>query len=251
MSIFPGRVSRSSPVFIVATGRSGTHFLAEILSSDPRLRVLVEKQPYFRLSTAMALDPRKEKLLMPWLVLGYRYEAARSFGRRLIEKSHPNIWLAEKLAKAFPNSLFLGIQRDVYGTVASMLKHDGVLSWQQHWREFPVPNRFLGIDTQWVDRYEQLSPAGRCALRWSAHQQRMSKLRDLLGSRLLVLEYEALVLHGEQQRADLQEFLDIENPFRPPLPLKESVNKWKSHLSARDMVQIDEVIAMTRYSGQR
>ena len=77
----------------------------------------------------MALDPSQQRELFPKLVRAYEEEKRRVQPKRYADKSHPNIWIAEALSEVFPDAQFLGIERDPFGTVASMLKHKGVLKW--------------------------------------------------------------------------------------------------------------------------
>src|SRR5262245_13442039 len=117
--------SKRRPVFVVGTGRSGTHWLAYILQRHPEIRMTIEKEPMFGWSTRIALNPELSDRLLWKLILFYRIQFWISAPRHYLDKSHPNIWIAEDLARAFPDALFLGILRDPYGTVASMLRHKG------------------------------------------------------------------------------------------------------------------------------
>ena len=111
------------PVFIVGTGRSGTHWLANTLKTHREIRATIEAKPMFRWATQMALDATTEKQLLPKLIIAYRWQLFLSSPRLYLDKTHPNIWLAEPLQQAFPDALFLGIERDPFATVASMLRH--------------------------------------------------------------------------------------------------------------------------------
>jgi hypothetical protein len=122
---------RADPIFVLGTGRSGTHWVAWILQPHPKLATLVEKPPIFNWVTEMAIDPTAEGRLFARLVERYRLEAANMRPKRLLDKSHPNIWLAEALAKSLPDAQFVGILRDVFGTVASSLRHAGVRYWAE------------------------------------------------------------------------------------------------------------------------
>ena len=135
----------------------------------------------FGLSTQMAMNPGLEKRLYPQLVKAYKQELSKSAPKLYMDKSHPNIWLAEKLKASFPRALFIGIERNPYATVASMMKHKGVTAWHSRWREFPVPNRFLGISATEAEGYENIPIASQCAMRWLAHHSRMSRLENILG----------------------------------------------------------------------
>lgn len=195
------------PIFIIGTGRSGTHWLAQSIEAHPDVHATIETEPMFSLSIRMALNPSLEKSLFGKLAEAYRHELSKP--GIYLDKSHPNIWLAEKLKEAFPQSLFVGIQRQEQGTVASMMKHDGVLEWCNRWREFPIPNRFLGITERMADTYDGMPMAARCVTRWAAHRDRMKALKGILGDDLLVILYEGFVRNPQETLDSLHRFLGL------------------------------------------
>jgi hypothetical protein len=136
---------RGRAAFVIGTGRSGTHWLGQSLGDHPEVRATVEAEPMFWISTQLALDRARDTELFPRLVRAYRKQLLRSVPRLYVDKTHPNIWHAEDLKRALPEALFVGIERNPYATVASMVLHPDVSAWHRRWREFPVPNRFLGI----------------------------------------------------------------------------------------------------------
>ena len=123
--------SPTRPVFVIGTGRSGTHWLGYSLGNHPEVRATVEMKPMFGLSTRMALDASLESQLFGKLKRAYQWQLLRSAPRLYLDKSHPNIWIAEKLKDAFPKSQFVAIERNPYATVASMMKHKGVSAWHK------------------------------------------------------------------------------------------------------------------------
>jgi len=230
--------SRPNPVFIVGTGRSGTHWLGEILRSHPGFRVTVEQFPMFQLVTRMAVYPPSRRRLLPLLVWIYRAHCRVSRPRVYADKSHPAIWIAEDLARAFPSALFLGMQRNPFGTVCSMLRHTGVQAWHERWRRYPVPNEFLGISREVAPRYDTLSPAARCALRWQSHREKMEHLTGTLGVRLHVVSYEDLVRRPERQLRALQEWLGLEIAFVAPTVARHAADRWQDELSDAETSEI-------------
>ncbi len=232
-----GRVN-SLKIFVIGTGRSGTHWLGHILDSHPAISTTFEAEGIFEAVTEMALDPSKKPKLLPSLLHRYETEHARARPRHYADKSHPNLWIAEDLADAFREAVFIGIQRDAYATVASMLRHAGVTAWHDRWREFPLPNAFLGIRVEHAQTYDSLSHAAKCALRWKAHAERMQKMKAVLGRRLLVVSYESLVREPDVSVRSIQAFLGLERSFPAPAPLSESLGKWRLQLSN---VDIDEI----------
>jgi hypothetical protein len=148
------------------------------------------------------------------------------------------MWLAEELIGSFPNALFLGIQRNPYATVASMMAHKGVSAWHKRWKEFPVLNRFLGLTENAVEGYDDLSLAAQCAMRWLSHQQRMQQLRGVLGRALMVIEYEDLARVPQEIVLTLARFLELREPIDTPYVKTESLYKWRAQLTPADIRDI-------------
>jgi len=236
--------SPTRPVFVMGTGRSGTHWLGQSLGNHPEIRATVEQQPMFDLATTMALNPSLEKTLFEKLTRAYKWQLLKSAPRLYLDKTHPNIWLAEKLKAAFPHALFVAIERNPYATVASMLKHEGVLAWHARWREFPIPNRFLGITPELANRYDTIPRAAQCAIRWLAHHDRISALRTTLGSSLIVISYETFADHTGQTVRDLQHFLGLRAAIPIPHVNRDSLQKWQTQLSADQIQQIQSIVGV-------
>ncbi|MCT7377840.1 sulfotransferase family protein [Chelativorans salis] len=230
------------PVFVLGTGRSGTHWVAWILEPHAALHTLIEKPPIFEWVTEMAIDPTAEDRLLPSLLRRYRLEAASARPKRLLDKSHPNIWLAEKLAEAFPAARFIGVLRDVFGTVASSLRHEGVRHWAEKWDAYPVPNRFLGVSEENREAYAQMSLAGRCAVRWRAHLHRLDELEGVLGDRMIRMRYHELQTETTRELVRLQEFLKLDEPIPHPEVKSDSLSRWKKDLSEEQIAEIHAVV---------
>jgi hypothetical protein len=236
------RSALGRPTFILGTGRSGTHWLAEILASHPGVRVTIERQPIFGWATRIAVDPRRKRQLLPRLLLAYRLQLLRTAPRLYADKSHPCIWFAEDLARTFPKARFLGIEREPYATVASMLRHRGVSAWHKRWRKLPLPNPFLGIDEATAETYDELSLAARAALRWKSHHERLIELTGSLGDRFLLVRYEDLAADPAAELARIQGFLGLDTPFQTPSIKHESLAKWRSQLEPADIDAIRTVV---------
>jgi len=235
-------ISEARPVFVVGTGRSGTHWLGYSLGDHPEIRATIEVQPMFGWSTMMAMDPSLEKSLFGRLLLAYKWQLLRSVPRLYLDKTHPNIWIAEKLKEAFPRALFIGIERNPYATVASMLKHPEVSAWHRRWREFPVPNRFLGITPELQNMYDSIPLAAQCAIRWVAHHNRMKALMRTLGDDLLVISHESFAHNTNRIIGELQQFLRLDEPIPVPFVKTDSLAKWKRQLSEKEIEQIRNIV---------
>lgn len=123
-----------------------------------------------------------------------------------------------------------------------MLQHDGVLSWHDRWRSFPVPNPYLGITHEISKVYDTYSPATKSALRWRSHKAQMIKLQEKLGNRLLVLHYDQLFTDPDHQLAALTDHLALTQPFSPLEVKAGSLLQWRSQLTQRDLDDIQDVV---------
>ena len=233
------------PVFVIGTGRSGTHWLGYSLGDHPEIRATVEAKPMFGLSTRMALNPTLEERLFRPLVRAYKWQLFKSAPRLYVDKTHPNVWISEKLKVAFPQALFVGIERNPYSTVASMMEHSGVSAWHRRWREFPIPNRFLGITSELANTYDSTPFASQCAMRWLAHHKRMNELKNTLGDALLVISYEAFAHDTENELKKLENFLGLHKPIQIPEIKMESLSKWKRQLSDAELADIQNIVGFT------
>lgn len=234
---------RQACVFIVGTGRSGTHLIAELLASSPEFQVLVEKQPLFRWSTEMAADERRRAALFPRWVRRLRLEQFAVAPRVIVEKSHPNIWMAESLAAAFPASVFLGTHRGPHATVASMLMHGGFDWPEPRWRDMDLPNRLLGIERGCADEYAAMTLPARLTMRWISNERRREEVRGCLGSRLCEISYDRLVMEPEVVCRELAQFLGLSGPLQPPLMKTQSIDRWRHDLTPEDVTAIDSTLA--------
>lgn len=229
-------------VFVLGTGRSGTHWVGWILDSHPDIRATIEKKPLFWVATQAAVRPSRRPMLLAALRAMYMYERARAEPYLYADKSHPVIWYAERVAEWFSDAKFVVVERSVFGTVASMLRHEGVSAWQREWRRYGVPNRFLGVTRENADRYDSMSPAEQAALRWRSHQDRIEELHTALPNRLLVLRYESMVDDFYREVDRLWRFVSVESiHVRALEPKAASRGAWRQQLSAADVRRIAEL----------
>lgn len=235
---------QTRPVFVIGTGRSGTHWLGNTLANHPELRTSIEERPMFQWSTQMALNPALERKLYSRLVRAYKWQLLRTWKRLYLDKTHPNIWLAENLKTSFPRSLFLGIERNPYATVASMINHPGVSAWHERWREFSIPNRFLGITIETAKVYDDTPLASRCAMRWVAHHNRMKELKHELGDSLMVVAYEEFAHNTKSIIDRLGRFLELRDPIQTPKVKIDSLTKWKHNLSLEEVEQVHNIVGI-------
>ncbi|QTL96752.1 sulfotransferase [Iocasia frigidifontis] len=230
-------------IFIIGSGRTGTNWLANILQSHPAIRATIEDPMIFNRVTKMALNPAVRAKLFPELIRLYTYYYQESSPCHYVDKSHPNLWLAEALALVFPDSLFISLKRNPYATVSSMLKHEGVLKWQREWKRFPIPNEFLGIDHKIAADYSKMSMTEKCTLRWVAHMKKIDYLaKSNIKNRMLIISYERLVENTIEVLIKIKKFLDLSESFNVPVVNKETIYKWQQQLSESQCEEIKGIV---------
>lgn len=242
-----GDIPRGSrKIFVLGSGRSGTHWVGNTLASHPAIRVLAEEPPVFKWVTEMAREPEREKLLFPKLIERYKSYHAGVAPFHLADKSHPNIWLAERLAATFPDARFVGVRRNLLPTVASMLVHKGVRRWHEIWDQNPRADRLLGVTPDMIGTYKAMPLEARCAVRVIAHSRKLDRLRQVLGEAIHIIQYEELHASPDAGAAQLASFLELPGTLTPPAPDSSSVVKWKSQLTSE---QKRSIIAVANDMG--
>lgn len=226
---------------MVGCGRSGTHWLAEVLGAHPDLHALVEAPQIFPLATSIALDPGRVRRELPLLVRRYRRAMRRCAPRRLVDKSHPNLWLVDELLEAFPAARFVAIRRDPYATVHSMLRHPGVRRWCDTWHRYPIPNRFLGITSAGCRAYALATLTERLSLRWRAHAERIDELVARHPRAVRRVDYEALHADAAATLRALEHFLGLRSPLPPVRAESRALTRWREGLSADQRREIARV----------
>lgn len=228
-------------IFVVGTGRSGTHWLGYILESSPEIKMNIEVKPIFPWVTQAAIDTSKRRKLLPLIRLYYN-GVSKLTRKHYADKSHPNLWHIDYLFKNVPNSYFIGIIREPHATVSSMLLHPGVRAWCENWQNFPVPNEFLGITEENKGEYETLPIEAKCTLRWIAHKKRLDQANVKYPNNLLIVDYNKLFEDTEHEIHKINQFLELKKPLPYPQIKSESKNKWKNNLSETQINNINKIL---------
>ena len=229
------------PIFIIGCARSGTTWLGRIFARSAGFCVTIEDPNIFPLADRAALHWHRRDETMQDLISLYRDHIAQAGADLYVDKSHQNIWLVELLDWAFPSARYVAIEREPYGTIASMMRHHGVRRHFAYWRRYPLPNRHLGIELDDAPGYDELPLSIKCALRWRSHHQRLTELRETLGPRLHLIGYEKLVEDTAAELARLGPF--VGRPLQVAVAAAAPLEKWRAVLSQGQRARIDEVLA--------
>jgi hypothetical protein len=241
-------------IFVVGTGRSGTHFTCRALAGFANVTDPLggnENHDVLKEIATAALYHRS----LPTSVLAYYSErrAELAPGQVLLDQHHPNIFFFQQISKVFDDLIYLFPARPVVQVIASMMRHRGVMSWYQVARDgysplsftkrVPVPNRFLGIRDR-AD-LDTLPTHLLCALRVLAHNRQMAELAAA-DPRCRVVSYQALV--HDQEAAFARVFDDAERESLGAFSVVEpgnpaSLEKYTDVLTATQIREIHDLEA--------
>lgn len=271
------------PVFIIGAPHSGTDLLARALKQTPGFHVTIGQPNVLSVVYAFARSPSiqrgrgeaaatvlRDAFAQAWQVTAHGClscsPACRDTGRikgtgtcvaerdisRYGDATPDLMYCAESVVDAFPDSRIVQIIRDGRDVVAGMLGDAGTLS---HFRrgmaniqsEFPHP--FFGIETeQDLAAWPEMSPAGKCAMRWRGSVRKMARLRSsLTADQLTTLRYEETVRHPAAATAAVSAFIGSSIS-----PIKARTGRhagdatadpgcWRRHLSAPQLAEFEKI----------
>lgn len=234
----------NGPVFIVGTGRSGTHFLCRCLISIVGLSDYYGGVESPHIFWDIARKTYQGHRLSQNHFKYYKTLMKLVYPKLLVDQTHPNLWHVKELLETFPNARFLALSRDVYSVINSMLSHKGTASWIDQEKNF-CPNKFLGITSQNRFVYKNnFSRIQKFACRWFAHQKEIESIAREFPLNVLRVKYEDLVLDLQGELSRICDFLNIRCEYNLLPQVIESSLYKQDLLSALDKDQIQQAIAV-------
>lgn len=230
-------------VFIIGSGRSGTHLLARSIESSSQIRAFIEDEQFFSNVSEVATQSKIRKKRFKPILQKYRKAFEKIDADFILEKSHPNIWMVEYIRNYFERSKFIGIRRDPYGTIASMLNHGGILRWYDRLPLDEV-NPFLGITKENKKYFKSLPLESKCALRWKAHRDRLEYLEKKYPKEVLLIRYEDFYHNKETINNQLMSFIGLSSDFQIEDLNEDGLHKWKKTLTPGHISNINEILGV-------
>jgi hypothetical protein len=234
-------------IFVVGTGRSGTHFTVRLLNGFAQAHDPLGGEENQKILMDIATAAIHHRLPSRAVTDYYRHCLDGADGV-FLDQHHPNLFFVRHWTEMFDGIVFLYPRRPAYQVVASMLRHKGVMNWYRyarHWRRrwidrVPYPNRFLGLAR--ASDISTLPTHLLCAHRVIAHRQAYEEAVARGGVELRSVDYEALVddplaefsrAFSARELQTLGEFTLLEKPR------KESLTKYRDVLDDRQVAEIE------------
>lgn len=240
-------------VYVVGTGRSGTHFSVRLMSGFKNARDPLKGRENPVVLQDVALAALHHRL--PSKSTERYYRDALSDGEGVfLDQHHPNLFFVKHWSDILGDIVFLYPQRPTYQVVASMLRHRGVMGWYKYARglrqrtinRIPYPNQFLGVEKS-AD-IGKLPSHLLCAHRVIAHRMAFDSTQRNANGALRQLNYEALVDNpiNEFSRVFSTDEMAQLGPFTlTEEPKKTSLMKYRDVLSDE---QVAEIVALEERS---
>jgi hypothetical protein len=236
---------KPKPVYIIGSGRSGTHLLARAFENRPDATVLIEDSRIFGLVSNYTTGFNRKTIQFNDIVRKYRQLLAPLKTSLLVDKSHPNIWICEPLIEAFPSAQFIGIHRGILATVNSMLQHPGIMKWYTR-LDLHTVNPFLGITPENVHQFAQWPAEVQCACRVISHKMELDRLQKQFPKKVCVVDYNDFYTQQETTLKRLTKFLQLKTPLQLESLHADGLDKWKTELQP---IQIERLIQFAKEQG--
>ena len=227
-------------VLIGGMGRSGTHYLGRILGEHPQTILRLESKFTFKSITQYVVFRGERHRLLVWLALAYLKIKSMLTQKHIIEKTHPAIWIKDKIDFISPEAKWICVVRDPYQAIASMKKHAGVQAWYDR-VSLSEHNDFLGITAQNVSQFGQLSLVQKGAFKWIAHMNQMEQIKNDSPDRVLIVHFDDLVQRQAQTLNEVFQFLDL-SPIEPREKGNAKTLRKKQALKPAEVNEIDEIL---------
>lgn len=234
--------SNSKYIFIIGSGRSGTHFIGRAIGEHPQVELFLEDTKNFNLVKKVAILEKGDKYLHR-LLKRYKKLQEKSDKTWILEKSHPNIWLTESLLLHFPDSYFIGMQRDLYQVVSSMLNHGGINNVKSWYDLLPMDknSKFLGLNEYNIEYFKDLPIEAKCTIRWLSHSFELERLKNKYPDRVLVFDYSIFCQNFESEFLKIEQLTELKLMDYAEEPKLVSLNKFRN-LSKEQIKIIDETL---------
>jgi hypothetical protein len=271
------------PVFVIGAPHSGADLLGRALKQSAGFHVTIGQEVVQSVVYAFARSPSiqrgrsdaaatvlRDAFAQAWQITAHCCltcsplcrEAGRVKGAsccvaerditRYGDASPDLMYCAEGLVDAFPDARLVQIIRDGRDVVAAMLADPLALGWLKPGManvEAEFPNPFYGVETEEDQAaWQELSEAGKCAMRWRGSVRAMARLRmSLSAEQLTTLRYENLLKHPGPTIAAVSEFVGaplsaagIRAGRREGQPSPEP-GAWRRQLSQAQVAEIEHV----------
>lgn len=231
-------------IFIIGTGRSGTHFLCRSLLGFENVEDYQSGQENHDIRIQLTKLAIKHQKLTDNIIEYYESMIlkAENDNKIFLDQLHTNLFHVDQLIDLFPNSLFLATERPKEQIVASMLNHGGVRKWFKYClkhRDVAFPNRFLGIGTR--EELQSTPIHLLCSKRVDAHVIETQRIKEKYPENIKIVKFSEMVQGQELYFKNLftkEELILLGNYNHKEIANLDTLDKFKRTLNTNQLKEI-------------
>jgi len=236
-------------VFIVGTGRSGTHFTVRLMDGFLHTRDPLQGNENTEVLRDIATAAIHHRLPSKSTEKYYADMLSETDGV-ILDQHHPNLFFVKHWQEKLGDLVFLYPQRPIYQIVASMMRHGGVMNWYNYAGKFrqriinliPYPNRFFGIEK--FSDIKRLPVHILCAHRVIAHRLAFEQTVPLVNNALRLVNYEELVKDPMSEFARIFTPKELEKLGQFTLTETPNQTAFAKYLDVLTDDQVRELVAL-------
>src|SRR5215469_8878281 len=272
------------PVFIIGAPHSGTDLLGRAIKQSSGFHLTIGQEAVQSVVYAFARSPSiqrgrgdaaatvmRDAFAQAWEVTAHCCLTCSPVCRQAGQVTGPACCVAERdilrygdaspdlmycadvLVDAFTDAKLVQIIRDGRDVVAAMLADPLSLSWFKPGManvENEFPNLFFGVETEEdLAVWPEMSPAGKCAMRWRGSVRAMANLRSALSAeQLTTLRYENVIRHPAATAGGVSDFV---GEAIAPIPVRAGrrhgggePGTWRRALTPDQISEVESVAGL-------
>lgn len=233
---------KPNAIFIIGSGRSGTHLLCKSLLGYRNVNDGLDGQENSKVLESSTISAIMHRELDEWVIKHYKKKISEYNEKNYIfvDQSHTNLFNVKQLRSHFPNAIFLMTERDTVQIVSSYMEGYGKFRVWINWakvNDHPLPNRFLGTTTN-----EQLMNTPRhvlATMRTQAVKEEMARVYKEHKDVVYKIKFEDMILKHKTFLESLDIHIGSDRKF---VTIREDVlTKYNNVLSQQEQEEIANV----------
>ena len=237
-------------MFIIGTGRTGTHLMCNTLLTYENVRDDVKRKgPSAVENTKRLTEVTQAAVLskpLPEHVVK-SYSKAMQNDKVFVNQDHPNLWHVQQLLDTFPDIIFFAMKRPIVQVVSSMMQKNAT----HHWFEWgkdntEFPNKFLGLKLK--ESVSELSKEELCTHRVRSHYKEIDRIKKIYKDKVIIVDFEELVKsngsHDYLRTIMGSQLKELGKKIKKYKTHPEVLEKFKSKLSQK---QLNKITKLEKY----
>lgn len=182
-------------MFIIGSGRTGTHLMCNTLLTYKNVKddnkkvnnsAVENKDRLIEVTQAAILSKELSEDVIN------SYSKAMQGNKIFVNQDHPNLWHVEQLIDTFPDIIFFAMKRPIIQVVSSMMRKKATHRWFNYGKSnAEFPNKFFGLKKR--KSISELSKEELCTHRVKSHFKEIDRIKKIYKDKIIIVDFEELV----------------------------------------------------------